>query len=51
MTVDPSGEIAEVILGIEAEMRKAGLWESDPPPREVLASSQPLCYDTLEFTQ
>ena len=51
MREDRIGEIAEVILGIEAEMRKAGLWESDPPTREALASEQPFCYDTLEFSQ
>ncbi len=51
MTVDPIGEIAEVVLGIEAELRKAELWESHPPPRAALASVQPFCYDTLEFTQ
>ncbi len=45
------GEIAEVILGIEAELRKAGLWEVEAPPREALASGQPFCYDTLKFTQ
>ena len=43
-------EIAQVILGIEAEMRKAGLWESQPPSRAALASVQPFCYDTLTFT-
>ena len=51
MREDRTGEIAEVVLGIEAELRKAGLWESEPPPREAIASSQPFCYDTLELTQ
>ena len=51
MAEDRIGEMAEVVLGIEAEMRKAGLWESQPPPREALTSRQPFCYDTLNFSQ
>ncbi len=44
-------DIADVVLGIEAEMRKAGIWELEPPSPGALASTQPFCYDTLSFSQ
>ncbi len=42
---------ADLLLAIEAEMRRVALWESLPPPPEALASSVPFCHDTLEFAQ
>ena len=44
-------QLADLILEIEAELRKADLWERGAPPAEALASTAPFCYDTLEFTQ
>ncbi len=44
-------DVADVVLAIEAEMRRIGLWESDAPSPQALASLQPFCYDTLRFDQ
>ena len=34
---------------IEQEMRQIGLWASEAPSAEALASQMPFCYDTLFF--
>jgi len=34
---------------IELEMRQIGLWASEPPSSEALASQMPFCYDTMFF--
>jgi len=44
-------DIADVILAIEAELRRLNLWEDESPPRSALLSLQPFCYDTLRFNQ
>lgn len=44
-------ELADLLLAIEQEMRRIGLWEALPPPPEDLASQLPFCYDTLRFHQ
>ncbi len=44
-------QLADLLLAIEAEMRRIGLWESNPPPEEALSSIAPFSYDTLEFHQ
>ena len=44
-------QVADVILAIEAEMRRIGLWETQAPSPQALASLQPFCYDTLRFDQ
>ncbi len=50
--MDPrTHEVADLILAIEAEMRRLDLWEEAVPPPEALASQMPFSYDTLEFTQ
>lgn len=43
--------IADLLLAIEQEMRRIGLWEDTPPPPAALASTLPFCHDTLEFSQ
>ncbi len=43
--------IGEVLLDLEAELRRLGLWEGASPPPRDLQSSQPFCYDTLSFPQ
>lgn len=48
---DPYYHVADLLLEIEAEMRRIQLWESEAPPAEDLESLQPFCYDTLEFHQ
>ncbi|MBN2700813.1 MAG: YqcC family protein [Methylothermaceae bacterium] len=42
---------ADLLLDIEAEMRRLSLWEKTPPPPEDLASRLPFCCDTLAFPQ
>lgn len=44
-------EIAEQLLMLEAELRRLGLWEAEPPPASALASSEPFCVDTLSLPQ
>jgi len=43
--------IADLLLAIEQEMRRIGLWEEVAPPAAALASTAPFCYDTLQFRQ
>ena len=43
--------MAAVVADIAAEMRRSALWESDAPSARRLASSQPFCFDTLQFHQ
>jgi uncharacterized protein YqcC (DUF446 family) len=44
-------QTADLLLAIEQEMRRLGLWEITPPPQEALESLVPFCYDTLKFEQ
>lgn len=43
--------VAEVLLDIECELRRARLWQSEIPSDEALASEQPFALDTLDFHQ
>lgn len=50
--MDPvNHQLADLILGIEAEMRRIGLWQSERPDAEALSSLVPFCHDTLAFSQ
>lgn len=40
-------EVRQLLLGIEAELRRIGLWSSVPPADEALSSKAPFCFDTL----
>ena len=40
---------AELLLEIEAEMRRTSLWSSQCPPQTALESLAPFCHDTLSF--
>jgi len=42
---------ADLLLNMEAEMRRLDLWETKPPSAEALASTLPFCCDTLSFPQ
>lgn len=44
-------EVASLLIDIEAALRRLGLWEDQAPPAAALNSSQPFCFDTLEFSQ
>lgn len=43
--------IVDVLLELEAEMRKLDWWQEEKPPAEALASQQPFCVDQLTFEQ
>lgn len=49
--MDRFNEVADSLLGIEAELRRLRLWSSTPPSPRALSSTQPFCLDTLEFTE
>lgn len=52
LTVDMlAHQLADLILELEAEMRRTGLWETQPPPDDALDSLTPFCHDTLRFEQ
>lgn len=42
---------ADLLLELEAELRRLGLWEAVRPSDEALASPLPFCCDTLSFPQ
>ena len=44
-------EVAEVLIDIEAQLRRLGLWDKIPPSSQALASTQPFCVDTLSLPQ
>jgi uncharacterized protein YqcC (DUF446 family) len=44
-------QLADLILAIEAEMRRLNMWEAQPPDSEALESLAPFCHDTLRFEQ
>lgn len=44
-------QCADLLLAIEAEMRRIGLWGASAPEPEALASLTPFCHDTLALEQ
>lgn len=48
---DPYIAVAEILLDIECELRRARLWQEEHPGAEALASDQPFAVDTLAFHQ
>lgn len=44
-------QLADLLLRLEAEMRRLSLWEDERPSAEALASTEPFCIDTLTFPQ
>ena len=43
--------VAEILLDIEYELRRARLWQSEMPSDDALASDQPFALDTMDFHQ
>lgn len=43
--------IADQLLLVERALRVQGWWEASPPSAQALASEQPFCIDTLDFSQ
>ncbi len=44
-------EISSLLIDLEAVMRNSGLWASEEPAPEALASTQPFCVDTLALEE
>lgn len=44
-------EVSQILVEIRTEMQVIDLWAALPPSDEALASSQPFCIDTMEFSQ
>lgn len=44
-------QVADLLLEIEAEMRRLGLWQTAAPEPQALQSLVPFCHDTLRFEQ
>jgi uncharacterized protein YqcC (DUF446 family) len=44
-------EAASLLIDIEAQLRRLGQWQRQPPSAEALASTEPFCIDTLSFAQ
>lgn len=44
-------QFSEVLLAMEAELRRLTLWEAAAPTATDLTSEQPFCCDTLSFPQ
>lgn len=43
--------VAAKLDEIEAELKRMGAWQAEPPPPEVLAFRQPFAMDTMAFEQ
>lgn len=48
---DISGQIADVLLQVEAKLRASGRWQPKQPAATALASALPFCVDTLSIEQ
>ncbi len=44
-------QIGELLLQLEAEMRRLQLWETQMPEVEALTSEEPFCIDKLDLSQ
>ncbi|OLU22749.1 YqcC family protein [Pseudomonas sp. PA27(2017)] len=51
MSATPVALIADQLLLVERALRVQGWWEASPPSAQALASEQPFCIDTLDFSQ
>lgn len=47
--MNQSQAILTLLMEIEGEMRRIGLWSEQMPQPEALMSQQPFCVDTLAF--
>lgn len=51
MTADPHNHLISLLIDIECEMRRAGLWRDSTPSAEAMASVEPFCVDTMGFDE
>lgn len=45
------GQVAELLIDLECELRNMGVWSRERPSETALASEQPFGLDTLEFEE
>ena len=48
--VDRYARVADLLLAIETELRRARLWSDRSPPPEALASETPFARDVMDLT-
>jgi len=48
---DINHQLADLLLQIEAELRRLELWENTEPSPKAMMSTTPFCADTLYFNQ
>lgn len=48
--VDRYARVADLLLSIETELRRAGLWSDLPPAPDALASEAPFARDHMDLT-
>ncbi|WP_422135559.1 YqcC family protein [Endozoicomonas sp. ALD040] len=46
-----STEVRELLIALEAELKRLDCWQASPPSAQALASTTPFCMDTMGFTQ
>ncbi|WP_257253560.1 MULTISPECIES: YqcC family protein [unclassified Endozoicomonas] len=46
-----STEVRELLIALEAELKRLECWQAMPPSAQALASTTPFCMDAMEFTQ
>ncbi|MBV0933147.1 YqcC family protein [Marinobacterium weihaiense] len=44
-------QVSVLLIEIRNEMQAQNLWQSQPPEPAALASREPFCVDTLDFTE
>ena len=42
---------ADIVIGIEAEMRRLRMWKDTAPSPRAMRSVEPFCYDTMSFDE
>lgn len=48
---DRSAALATLLAQLTQQLQQDGLWQSEPPAAQALASTEPFCVDTLRFEQ
>ena len=43
--------LADLLDAVETEMKRLGLWETEPPPPSAFRSPNPFCWDTMAVPQ
>ncbi len=44
-------QLTSLLIDLECELRRAHFWHSEAPSAEALASPEPFCVDTMDFSQ